>query len=179
MKKENFENRRRCSSSSTAVRQQQQSYSSSSSSSSRRKWPDCEMQLSSTAYSGLFMIIHRQGGGRGALSRCSQSRRQLFNFFSSSFLLLLTPQLHFSLPHLVLLWAKCPFGGTPGLPLMCPGKGNIFWQGLWVIQEENQVAIDLEFNKTYREMLIYYPVHQLKRKICIYDWSMFIVYVYK
>ena len=65
-----------------------------------------------------------RGRGRGG---CQLALRAGDNFLISSPPILTSSQLHFSLPpHLVLLRAKCPFGGTPGLPLMCPEKGNIF-----------------------------------------------------
>ena len=63
-----------------AVQQQQQSYSSSSSSSNRRRRrADCEMQAPPT------LAFHdNTSGEEEGLSRCSQSGRQLFNFFPSA-----------------------------------------------------------------------------------------------
>jgi len=59
----------------------------------------------------LFMIIHRERR-RG----CQGALRAADNFLISS------PRLPFFTPSLS---SKCPFAGTPGLPLMCPRDADI------------------------------------------------------
>ena len=58
--------------------------------------------------------------------------------------------------------AKCPFVGTPDLPLMCPEKRHFSAKQKHYSQVNEYKHQVEEVSQTYREVLIYYPVHQLK-----------------
>ena len=106
------------------------------------------------------------GGERSRCQRTWWSRRQLFNFFplsSNGLLLLLVATSFFTRSLSSSTQAKCPFVGTPDLPLMCPEKRHFLRKTKALYSQVNEYKHQIkEVSQTYREVLIYYPVHQLK-----------------